>query len=203
MYPNYEQYWTAIQDAPNGPNPIGVGIPMPAEVEWARVVATTPHYVASRTLTSAQLPMSGFLRGLDEVAALKQQPAKDIYLMGGAEITRACLEADLVDEFRLIVYPLMAGEGTALFTAPERHGLDLRNVDTPEAVIPCWSPEPPPTTAPAIVGSSAPGIARPLPRISWPPPVPGLCDEPEALGRIDRGLQLGICPLPVASPQSG
>ena len=105
------------------------GYPTPAEVEWARLAATTPHYVVSRTLTSAKWPLTSFLRGLDEVAALKQQSGKDIYLMGGAEITRACLKAGLVDEFRFIIYPLIAGEGTALFTAPERHGLELRDVD--------------------------------------------------------------------------
>ena len=49
--------------------------------------------------------------------------------MGGAEITRACLKAGLVDELRFIVYPLIAGAGTPLFTAPERHGLELRNVE--------------------------------------------------------------------------
>jgi dihydrofolate reductase len=129
MYPNYEQYWTAIADAPGEPNPMG-GIPTPGEVAWAGVMATTPHYVVSRTLTSATLPMTSFLRGLDEVAALKQLSGKDIYLMGGAEITRVCLQAGLVDELRLIVYPLIAGEGTALFTSPERHGLELRNVDS-------------------------------------------------------------------------
>jgi dihydrofolate reductase len=83
----------------------------------------------SRTLTSANWPLTSFLRGLDEIAALKQSPGKDIYLMGGAEITRACLRAGLVDELRFIVYPLIAGAGTALFTAPERHGLELGNVE--------------------------------------------------------------------------
>jgi dihydrofolate reductase len=130
MYRNYEPYWTAIQDAPDEPNPMGGGVPTPAEVEWARLAATTAHYVLSRTLTSAKWPVTSFLRGLEEIAALKQQPGKDIYLMGGAEITRACIEAGLVDELRLIVYPLIAGAGTALFTAPERHRLDLRNVET-------------------------------------------------------------------------
>ncbi len=130
MYPGYEQYWTAIQNAPDEPNPMGTGVPTPAEVEWARFAATTPHYVLSRTLNSAEWPVTSFLRGLDEVAALKQQPGKDIYLMGGAEITRACLKAGLVDEVRFIVYPLIAGAGTALFTAPERHRLELRNVET-------------------------------------------------------------------------
>lgn len=129
MYPNYEQYWTIIQDAPNEPHPMGVGVPTPAEVEWATFAAKTPHYVVSRTLTSAKWPLTSFLRGLEELTAVKQQPGKDIYLMGGAEITRACLKAGLVDELRFIVYPLIAGTGTPLFTAPERHGLELRNVE--------------------------------------------------------------------------
>jgi dihydrofolate reductase len=130
MYPGYERYWSTIQDAPDEPNPMGAGVPTPSEVEWARFAATTPHYVLSRTLSSARWPLTSFLRGLDEVAALKQQPGKDIYLMGGAEITRACLKAALVDEVRFIVYPLIAGVGTALFTAPERYLLELRDVET-------------------------------------------------------------------------
>jgi dihydrofolate reductase len=130
MYPNYEQYWTAIQDSPDEPNTMGVGVPTPAEVAWARVAANTPHYVLSRTLTYAKWPMTSFLRGLDEIAVLKEQSGKDIYLMGGAEITRACLRAGLVDELRFIVYPLIAGTGTVLFTAPERYGLELRSVET-------------------------------------------------------------------------
>jgi dihydrofolate reductase len=85
--------------------------------------------VVSRMLNSAKWPLTSFLRGLDEVAALKQQPGKDIYLMGGAEITRACLKAGLVDEVRFIVYPLIAGAGTVLFTEEERHLLELRNAE--------------------------------------------------------------------------
>jgi dihydrofolate reductase len=130
MYPNYELYWTGIQDAPGEPNPMGVGIPTQAELEWARFAAVTPHYVLSRTLASAKWPQTTFLRGLDEIAALKhEQSGKDIYLMGGAGIVRACLKAELVDELRFIVHPLIAGAGTPLFTAPERHGLDLLDVE--------------------------------------------------------------------------
>jgi len=62
--------------------------------------------------------------------SLKQQPGKDIYLVGGARTTASLLDAGLVDELRLIVYPLIAGEGKTLFvTMQRRHGLELRKVD--------------------------------------------------------------------------
>ena len=102
----------------------------PAEVEWAQFAAQTPHYVLSNTATSAAWPNTTFLRGLDELAALKQQPGKDIYLMGGAAITASAIDAGLVEELRLIVYPLIAGEGMALFaTAKVRRPLELCKVE--------------------------------------------------------------------------
>ena len=129
MYPGYEQYWTAIQNEPDKPHWLGDKPPTPAEIEWARFAAQTPHYVLSNTLTSAQWPKTSFVRGIEEIAALKQQPGKDIYLMGGAHITASFIDAGLVDELRLIVYPLIAGKGTALFATTERRwGLELRKV---------------------------------------------------------------------------
>lgn len=129
MYPNYELYWTNIQNAPTEPNPMGAGVPTAAEVEWAEFARKTPHYVLSRSHASSTWSHTKFLRGLDEVAALKQERGKDIYLMGGAEITRGCLDAGLIDELRLIVYPLISGSGTPLFTSGERRDLELRSVD--------------------------------------------------------------------------
>src|ERR1043166_5177395 len=68
--------------------------------------------------------------GVDEIAALKQQPGKDIYLVGGARITTSLIDAGLVDELRLIVYPLIAGEGVPLFATTEsRRQLELRKVE--------------------------------------------------------------------------
>jgi dihydrofolate reductase len=114
MYPGYERYWTSIQKEPETPVWITGRPPTPAELDWARFVAPTPHYVLSSTLTSAVWPATRFVRGLDEIAALKQQPGKDIYL---------------VDELRLIPHPLIAGEGKALFaTTQRRRALELRNV---------------------------------------------------------------------------
>jgi dihydrofolate reductase len=87
------------------------------------------HYVLSSTLTSALWPKTSFVRGLEQIAALKQQPGKDIYLVGGARTTASLIDAGLVDELRLIVYPLIAGEGKALFATTERRrGLELWKV---------------------------------------------------------------------------
>jgi dihydrofolate reductase len=130
MYPEYEGYWTAIQNEPDKPVWSGGPVPTPGEVDWARFAAHTPHYVLSHSLTSAGWSQTSFLRGLDEIAALKQQPGKDIYLVGGARTVAACIDAGLVDELRLIVYPLIAGEGVALFaTTGRRRELKLRAVE--------------------------------------------------------------------------
>jgi dihydrofolate reductase len=128
MYPDYERFWTRIQSEPGEVHPMSGRVPTPAEVEWARFAARTPHYVLSSTLTSALWPQTGFVRGVDEIAALKQQSGKDIYLMGGAQITASLIDAGLVDEFRLIAYPLIAGDGKSLFSMTERRPLELRNV---------------------------------------------------------------------------
>ncbi|MER8485273.1 dihydrofolate reductase family protein [Mesorhizobium sp. M1322] len=129
MYAGYERYWSAIQNEPDKPLPMTGKLPMPVELEWARFAEQTPHYVLSNTITSAAWPKTRFLRTFDDIAALKQQPGKDIYLMGGARMAASLIDAGLVDELRLIVYPLLVGEGKALFGASQkRRGLELRKV---------------------------------------------------------------------------
>jgi len=129
MYPGYEQYWTSILKEPDKPVWITGSAPTSAEIEWARFAAQTPHYVLSSTLTSALWPMTRFVRGLEEITVLKQKPGKDIYLVGGARTTSSLIDAGLVDELRLIVYPLIAGQGKALFATMEhRRGLEVRKV---------------------------------------------------------------------------
>lgn len=133
MYPGYEQYWTAIQERPDEPIPMTGKVPTPGEVEYARFTAQAPHYVLSSTLTSATWSNTSFLRGLDEVAALKRQPGKDIYLVGGAQVLASLIDAGLVDELRLTVHPLIAGDGKSLFATTEgRRVLELRQVQQPQ-----------------------------------------------------------------------
>jgi dihydrofolate reductase len=129
MYPEYEQYWTAIANDPKTPI-WNDQLPTSAEIEYASFCERTPHYVLSSTLQSANWKNTRFLRGLDELAALKQQTGKNIYLVGGARTTGSLLNAGLVDELRLLVYPLIAGEGLLLFEPiQQRVGLSLRKAE--------------------------------------------------------------------------
>ena len=130
MYPGHEGYWTTILEDADKPSPITGVAPTPAEVEWAQFAARTPHYVLSKTLSTANWSNVTFLRTVEEVADLKKQPGKDIYLMGGAQTAASLMDAGLVDELRLIVYPLIAGEGKPLFaTTEQRRGLVLRSAE--------------------------------------------------------------------------
>jgi dihydrofolate reductase len=129
MYPGYERYWTGIRNEPATPAWITGAPPTPAEVEWAAFVTRTPHYVLSSTLTSTEWPQTRFIKGAPDVAGLKRQVGKDIYLIGGARTTASLIEAGLVDELRLLVYPLVAGDGKALFATMKRHKLDLRKAE--------------------------------------------------------------------------
>ena len=130
MYPGYEEYWSVIQAEPDQPHRLSGNVPTPAEVDWARFASQTPHYVLSSTLESTRWRNASLLRRPEEVADLKRQSGKDIYLIGGARTVASLIDAGLVDELRLVQYPLIAGEGKALFaTAVRRRGLELRRVE--------------------------------------------------------------------------
>jgi dihydrofolate reductase len=129
MYPGYEKYWTAIQTEPEKPAWLTSALPTPAELDWASFAKRTPHYVLSSATTSAAWPNTRFIQSLDEIMTLKNQPGKDIYLVGGAQATASLIDAGLVDELRMIVYPLIAGEGKSLFASAKRQrSLELKSV---------------------------------------------------------------------------
>lgn len=115
MYPGYEQYWSAIRQAPDQPLPMTGKLPHPAELRWSAFVQGTPHYVLSSTLKVVRWPNTHLLRHADAVRDLKAQPGKDIYLMGGAGLVGSMLDSGLVDEMHCIVYPLLVGQAAGPF----------------------------------------------------------------------------------------
>lgn len=54
------------------------------------------------------------------VRALKQQPGKNIWLMGGGQINTVLLNAGLVDEMRIFLHPVILGDGIPVFAPPVR-----------------------------------------------------------------------------------
>lgn len=85
--------------------------------ELTRRYNRVPKYVASRTLTELGWTNSHLL-GDDvpaAVGALRSQPGGEIRVWGSTQLIRMLAEHDLVDEYRLAVYPLVLGTGKKLF----------------------------------------------------------------------------------------
>jgi dihydrofolate reductase len=94
-----------------------------------------PKYVVSSTLDDPEWNNTTVLRGdvVDEVSNLKQRLDGEIVVAGSIRLVRTLLEHDLVDELRLMIYPVVLGDGERLFgetsdTKPMRL-VGMRTVD--------------------------------------------------------------------------
>jgi dihydrofolate reductase len=90
-------------------------------------------YVVSSTMTDPEWQNSTVLSGdpVQEVHALKEQPGKDIVVTGSITLCHSLIRAEMVDEYRLFVYPIVQGRGRRLFpdglTSPELKLLDAKS----------------------------------------------------------------------------
>ena len=107
---------------------------------FTAVFERSQKYVASRTLR-APLPWvnSTLLDGdaADAVAQLKQTPGPDLLVMGSGVLTESLMQRGLVDEFQLVIHPLVLGSGRRLFNdgAPCTALRLVRTVPTTKGVI--------------------------------------------------------------------
>jgi dihydrofolate reductase len=79
---------------------------------------SAPKYVASRTLRDPlPWPNSTLLSGdvAEEVAQLREQPGKDLNVMGSGELIQTLMRRGLIDEYLLLIHPLVLGAGRRLF----------------------------------------------------------------------------------------
>jgi dihydrofolate reductase len=85
--------------------------------EWADRLNNMPKYVVSSTLQEPRWGNSTILKGdvVDEVSKLKQEIAGEILVYASYQLERALIEHDLVDELRLVVFPVVLGAGERLF----------------------------------------------------------------------------------------
>jgi dihydrofolate reductase len=87
------------------------------EGEFAEKFNSMPKYVVSSTLQQPEWTNSTVLNGdvVEEVAKLRQGRDGDIVVHGSAQLVQTLLEHDLVDEVRLMVFPVVLGAGKRLF----------------------------------------------------------------------------------------
>ena len=126
MYPAYEQYWLAILANPSGVLPFSGRVASKNEIAYARLADKTPHIVLSRTLDKVEWKTTRIVRDVEEIRKLKQQPGKDMHVVGGATLVSSLMNLGLIDELQLMVNPLILGGGKTLFKdVKERHVLKL------------------------------------------------------------------------------
>lgn len=104
--------------------------PMAEGDPFGDLMNAMPKYVVSTTLTSADAwRNSTLIRGdvVDEVRALKAQPGKNIVIDGSSVLIHTLAQNDLIDEYHLIVYPVVLGSGKKVF--PQGVQIKLRLAD--------------------------------------------------------------------------
>ncbi len=101
------------------------------DVGFADKMNSMAKYVVSTTLQEAEWNNSTVIKGdvPAEVSKLKQQPGSDILVAGSRTLVQTLMQHDLVDEYRLMVFPVVLGSGMRLFT-DESENTVLRLVDT-------------------------------------------------------------------------
>ncbi|MDI5979193.1 dihydrofolate reductase family protein [Amycolatopsis magusensis] len=93
-----------------------------------------PKYVVSTTLTEDALvggwgPIT-ILRSAEDVARLKQPDGGAIFIHGSAELARRLSEAELIDRYHLLVFPVLLGAGKSVFSREDRDRQNLRLRDS-------------------------------------------------------------------------
>jgi dihydrofolate reductase len=85
--------------------------------EFADRFNNMPKYVVSSTLSDPEWTNSKVLEGdvVEEVRKLRQEPGGDIVVHGSVQLAQTLIDNDLVDELRLMVFPVVLGAGKRLF----------------------------------------------------------------------------------------
>jgi len=99
-------HWKSVADNPKD-----------ADFEFGKLVTDIPKVVFSRTLRKSEWPNATVVNGeiVDSVSQLKRQPGKDLLVYGGSSFVASLIERNLVDEYHLLVNPVVLGSGLTIF----------------------------------------------------------------------------------------
>jgi dihydrofolate reductase len=95
--------------------------------DYADRMNELPKYVVSTTLTKAEWQNSTLIQRniADEVRTLQQQPDGNLLIFGSGQLVSYLMAQSLIDEYRLLVYPIVLGKGQRLFPAGSATNLKL------------------------------------------------------------------------------
>jgi dihydrofolate reductase len=111
-----------------------------------------PKVVFSRTLEKVEWNNSRLVKGkvAEEVARLKQEPGNDLALFGSADLASTLIRLGLIDEYRILLTPVVLGSGTPMFKdIRDRIGLKLTKAATWSSGIVALYYQPQPAGSPA------------------------------------------------------
>jgi dihydrofolate reductase len=121
MTDGFVNYWEGIvNNQPESP-----------EFAFAKKMVDTPKVVFSRTLDESTWTNTVLAKGnlTDEVTNLKNQNGKDIVVYGGADFVASLIKENLIDEYYLVVQPVILGKGMRIFHKTENR-LNLKLVES-------------------------------------------------------------------------
>ena len=98
-----------------------------SDPDVANAMNSTHKIVISRTLAQADWAGTQVIsnHAEEELAKLKRQPGKDIVIAGSSTLTAGLLRTGLLDELRIMVNPIILGQGRSLFAGAEKTSLQL------------------------------------------------------------------------------
>ncbi len=107
-YQSFAGAWPKVPENPSASK---------GEVEYAHKLNAMRKIVFSKTLEKAEWNNSRLVREIipEEIKRMKQEPGKDIVIYGSASIVQALTNFGLIDEYQLLVHPVVLGDGKPLF----------------------------------------------------------------------------------------